>query len=96
MCGPEPLTGEDVAAAWSRHLGRTVRYAGDDLDAWEARVRSVMPDWIVHALRLMYAHVQARGIPPEPGDAEALERVLGHPPRRYEDWVRESAAARAA
>ena len=39
--GPDALTGEGTAEAWGRHLGREVRYGGDDLDAWEAQAQQI-------------------------------------------------------
>ncbi len=33
LAGPDILTGEDCAEIWSRHMGREIRYGGDDLDA---------------------------------------------------------------
>ena len=50
------VTGESTAATWSRHLGCDVRYAGDDLDAWEAQTRKFMPDWAVDDWVIMYRY----------------------------------------
>ena len=35
VCGPEALTGHDLAAIWSEALGRQVNYGGDDLAAFD-------------------------------------------------------------
>jgi hypothetical protein len=37
------LTGEQTAAIYSRHLGHTVRYGGDDLVAWFEQAKKMLP-----------------------------------------------------
>lgn len=89
--GPDALTGTDVAGTYGRHLGREVRYAGDDLDAWAASASRMMPEWMVHDLRIMYAYFQERGFPASPAALADQQRVLGHAPRRFDDFVAELA-----
>ena len=60
--GPDPLTGEWTAEVWSDHLGRPVRYVGDDLEAWIAQARGMLPDWLVGDLAIMYRHFQEKGL----------------------------------
>ena len=86
------MTGPSSAEIWSRALGRTVVYAGDDLDAWEAQARRMLPPFLVFDLRLMYELFQKSGFMASPGDIERLTRLLGHAPRRFEDFAREMAA----
>lgn len=38
LVGPDSLTGEGVAAIWSKALGRAIRYGGDDLAVMEQRM----------------------------------------------------------
>lgn len=93
LVGPDVLTGEETAEIWSRVLDRPVRYAGDDLDAWEAQALQMMPAWMVFDFRRMYQFFQESGLR---GTEEAVERqteLLGHPPRRFEDFARELAQA---
>src|SRR5699024_5350088 len=45
LVGPGVLNGSDAAAVWSDLLGSEVRYAGEDLDAYEAQLRRNMPTW---------------------------------------------------
>lgn len=91
VVGPEALTGERVAEIWSRELSREVRYVGADLDAWEEGVRSTMPGWLVADLRIMYEHFLENGLKASPEDLERSELILGHPPRRFDDFARETA-----
>jgi len=41
----------------------------------------------------MFQRYQERGFVPAPADADALAKLLGHAPRRYEDFAQETAAA---
>ncbi len=91
--GPEPLTGPDIARVYSRHLGREIRYAGDDLDAWEKQARTMLPEWLAHDLRIMYQFFQKHGLPATQEDLELQRTVLGHEPRTFEAFVEEHAAA---
>jgi uncharacterized protein YbjT (DUF2867 family) len=91
LVGPEILTGAECAAVWARHLGRDVAYGGDDLEAWAEAVSSIMPEWLVDDLCVMFAYFQEHGL--KAGDEELAEltRLLGRPPRSFEDFVAEVA-----
>jgi uncharacterized protein YbjT (DUF2867 family) len=89
--GPEAETGEGVAAAWGRHLGREVRYGGDDLDAWEQNARRLLPEWMAHNLRIMYQHLQEHGLKPSGEEIETQRRVLGREPRSFDLFAAEVA-----
>jgi uncharacterized protein YbjT (DUF2867 family) len=92
--GPEALTGEGVAAMWSRALDRDVRYAGDNLDAWTASAAATgLSSWMLHDLRTMYAYFQEQGLAASAGALAAEERLLGHPPRSFADYAADMAAA---
>ena len=90
-CGP--LTGAQVAEAWSGALGRKVAYGGDDLEAWERQASQRMQPWLVYDLKLMYRHFQRHGIRVPAGELAAMHRLLGRPPRRFEDFAAETVAA---
>ncbi len=91
--GPDILTGNDVARIYSRHVGRDVRYAGNDLDAWSERVKNTMPAWRVSDLRVMYKFFQDRGMTAPAEELELQQRLLGHKPRTFEDFVKEIAGS---
>ena len=91
LVGPDILTADQVAAIYSKHLGREVRYAGDDLDVWAAEVARMLPGWLVEDLRIMYAHFQKHGLKAASGELALCETVLGRPPRSFESWVAEVA-----
>jgi len=63
------------------------------VEAFEQQLRQFMPPWYAMDLRLMFQRYQERGFVPATADADALAKLLGHAPRRYEDFVQEAAAA---
>jgi uncharacterized protein YbjT (DUF2867 family) len=92
MGAPDLCTGENTARTWSEALGREVRYGGDDLDAWEEQNLRYLPPAMAYDFRLMYAFFQERGLAIAADELAALERLIGHPPRRFADFARETAA----
>jgi uncharacterized protein YbjT (DUF2867 family) len=90
--GPELLSGPKAAEIWSRLLGKAIRYAGHDMDALEAAIRERAPAWSAFDIRMMYQGYLERGFAAEPGDLETLTTLLGHPPRTYEAFARETIA----
>ncbi len=89
--GPDVLGGAKAAQIWSAVLGRPVRYTGDDMDAFEAQMQKQMPSWSAFDLRMMFQGYLERGFVAGPGDLETLTRLLGHGPRKYEAFARETA-----
>ncbi len=90
LVGPEVLSGPRVAAIWSGLLGKEIRYAGNDMDAFEQQMRQRAPSWSAFDLRMMFEGYLERGFVADQGDVESLTKLLGHAPRRYEDFARES------
>jgi uncharacterized protein YbjT (DUF2867 family) len=88
--GPEVLSGPKAAAIWSKVLGKEIRYGGDDMDAFEAEMRKRGPSWSAFDIRMMFEGYLERGFIAEDGDFETLTKLLGHAPRRYEDFARET------
>ena len=91
VAGPDVLTGNGVAEMWSRHLGRPIHYLGDDLDVWSQQAKSMLPEWLVVDLSIMYRHFQQHGLVATEAELAELRRVLGREPRRFEDFVAEVA-----
>jgi uncharacterized protein YbjT (DUF2867 family) len=88
--GPGVLSGPKAATIWSKLLGKEIRYAGDDLDAFEEQMRKTVPSWSAFDIRMMFEGYLERGFVAEDGDLETLTKLLGHSPRRYEDFARET------
>lgn len=93
LVGPGAVTGTSTAAAWARALGRPIAYAGDDLDAWEQQSLQFMPPWMVYDFRLMYAHFQSEGLQASPEALARVQRLVGHAPRSFDAFAKETAAA---
>jgi uncharacterized protein YbjT (DUF2867 family) len=91
--GPELLSGPKVASIWSGLLGKEIRYPGDNMDAVEAQMREHAPSWSAFDIRMMFEGYLERGFAAERGDLETLTELLGHSPRRYEDFARETMLA---
>jgi uncharacterized protein YbjT (DUF2867 family) len=91
LVGPDVHTGQSTAEAWGRALGKSVAYAGNDLDAWEQQSLQYLPAWMVFDFRLMYAFFQEKGFKATPSDLERLKQLLGHAPRNFEDFAQETA-----
>jgi len=91
LSGPDALTGTSLADIWADALGREVRYAGGDLDAFEKAVKTKAPAWLAYDLRAMMRRYQADGAVATPADLDRLTTLLGRPPRSYRDFARETA-----
>jgi uncharacterized protein YbjT (DUF2867 family) len=90
--GPTPLSGPRAAAIWSKLLGKPIHYAGDNMDIYEEQMRKSLPSWSAFDFRMMFEGYIERGFIAETGDIETLTKLLGHAPRRYEDFASETAA----
>jgi uncharacterized protein YbjT (DUF2867 family) len=93
LVGPDTLTGADVAAIWSKVLGRTIAYGGDDTAGLEQNLRKFMPSWMAYDMRLMSGRFLTEGMIPETGDVDRLTALLGRPLRSYRDFASEIAAS---
>ena len=93
LVGPDAHTGETTAQVWSRVLGKEIRYGGDDLDAWEKQFLQYLPEFMVFDFREMYHFFQTQGFRGTPETIARQTKLLGHPPRSFETFVEETAAA---
>jgi uncharacterized protein YbjT (DUF2867 family) len=91
--GPDIVSGLGAAAIWSKVLGKEIKYAGHDLDAFEKQMRNNAPAWSAFDIRMMFQGYIERGFAAEDGDLGTLTTLLGHAPRRYIDFARETAVA---
>jgi uncharacterized protein YbjT (DUF2867 family) len=93
IVGPNVLTGAAAAGIWADALAREVRYAGDDLDAFEQMFRKFSPAWMAHDMRIMMRNFQRHGMIPGENTMAILESLLNRPMRSYANFVRETADA---
>lgn len=92
LVGPEVLNGERSAAIWSAALGREIRYAGHDLNAFANAARAALPEWLVEDLVAMYAYFQAHGVAATEQDLADTRMLLGREPRSFASYAKEAAA----
>ena len=88
--GPEIVSGPKAASIWSKVLGKEIRYTGHNMDAFEEQMRKRSPSWSAFDIRMMFEGYLERGFVAEDGDLETLTKLLGHAPRRYEDFAKET------
>ena len=88
--GPEVVSGPKAASIWSEVLGKKIQYTGHNMDAFEEQMRKKAPSWSAFDIRMMFEGYLERGFVAEDGDLETLTKLLGHAPRRYEDFARET------
>jgi len=89
LVGPEVFTGKRIAEVYSRLLGRPVNYGGNDLDVWAGQAKQMMPLEVVEDLRIMFGHFHKEGMLASEEDHKLRDEILGHAPRRFEDFARE-------
>ena len=92
LIGTEVLNGQGVADIYSRTLGREIRYGGNDLDVWGDKATHTLPGWLVQDLKLMYEFFQHHGLRASEVDFALQAKVLGHIPRGFHTFVRETVA----
>jgi uncharacterized protein YbjT (DUF2867 family) len=92
VVGPDVLSGPTVASIWSNLLGKEIRYAGHDMDAFEDQMRKQGPAWSAFDIRMMFQGYLERGFTADENDIAAITKLLGHAPRKYKDFATEVAA----
>jgi uncharacterized protein YbjT (DUF2867 family) len=91
IVGPTLISGPGNAALWSKLLGKEIKYTGHDFDQWEQGMRANMPSWSAFDLRMMLQGYFDRGFASTETEVARLTKLLGHAPRRYEDFAAETA-----
>jgi uncharacterized protein YbjT (DUF2867 family) len=89
--GPAIWTGNATAELYTRTLGREVRYMGDDLDAWAREASRMLPDYMIEDFKIMFKFFQEHGCMADEDPGAPLRDILKHEPRRFEDFVSETA-----
>lgn len=91
LTGPESLSYHDVAAMLGKVLGKSVRYVPVSLEAAKkSMLQAGMPEWNARAVTDLY-RVFASGTYARTTDTVA--RLLGRPPRSFEQFARDHAGA---
>lgn len=87
--GPDTLTGEGIAKTYTKHLGREIRYSGDDLDVWAEKSKGMMSEFLIADMRIMYQFFQNNGMIASKDDIEKTEKLLGRKPHSFDEFVKE-------
>jgi uncharacterized protein YbjT (DUF2867 family) len=87
--GPDTLNGEGIAKTYTKHLGREIRYSGDNIDTWAEKSKDMMPEFLIADMRIMYQFFQENGMIASKDDLEKTEMLLGRKLRSFDDFVKE-------
>ena len=87
--GPDTLTGEGIARIYSKHLGREIRYQRRRYRRLGGKVKGMMPEFLIADMRIMYEFFQDNGMIATKDDLANMEKLLGHKPRTFDDFVKE-------
>ncbi len=90
LVGPRAWTGEQIAEALTKIVGKPVAYVGEDLKAWATQMRAFMPEWLVRDLQIMFAYFLKHGLLATQAEIDEITKVLGHAPRGYEAFIKEA------
>lgn len=93
LVGADVVSAEMAAAIWSSALGRPIHYIGDDLARAEEQMSQGMPLSMAYDLCRMFEGFQTKGFAASSRDVEQFTNLLGRPPRRYRDLVRETVSS---
>jgi uncharacterized protein YbjT (DUF2867 family) len=91
--GPDTISGPKAAEVYSKHLGREVHYAGDDVDAWGRPVEALLPPWLLDSLKKMFLGQQQHGGVADAAAIAASEKAVGHPLRSFDAFAAEIAGS---
>ena len=88
VSGPRALSGPECAEIWSRASGRSIAYERDP-ESWCRLVRAQVAEPKASDVIKTYAKLEAHPVPVQAEAVAETTRIMGHAPRRYEDYVRE-------
>lgn len=93
LTGPEPLTYAEMARRLSAVLGREIEYVNLSVADRAAQLEATgLPDWMAREFSAIYGE----GFYGSGGGArttDTIERLLGRPPRSFDDFARDYADA---
>ena len=92
LVGPRIETGPSCAEVWTRALQKEIAYAGNDMDAFEQQNAFMGPS-LVFTYRNFYEFYQEHGLHATAEDIESTAALIGHRPRRLDEYAAEMAVA---
>ncbi len=92
LVGPSMITGQGNAAIWSKVLNKVVTFPSrHDFDQLEEQIRATDPGWSAFDRRMMLQGYFERGFASTDTEVARVTKLLGHAPRSYEAFARETA-----
>ena len=92
LSGSQILRASDVAACWAAGLSKPVRAGDSDLDKWQQQMARFLPPWQLFDLRRMYETYHRGEAIASSLSLQRQATLVGHAPRQFDDYVRETAA----
>jgi uncharacterized protein YbjT (DUF2867 family) len=90
LAGPESLSQLEIAEIITSELGDEIQVRQENLDIWQVRMNgSGMGAYQLETLRKMFEYYAKNDFI---GSSVILEHLLGHPPTKFEEFVRRFAA----
>src|SRR6185503_5945178 len=94
VTGPEALSFDEMADKLSAALGRTITYEAVSNDEYAREtIAAGLPAWVADALVGLYGTGSFYGDGHAAEVTDVVERLTGSPPRTFEAFAREHAAA---
>ena len=92
LVGPSMITGQGNAAIWSKMLNKVITFPSrHDFDQLEEQIRATDPGWSAFDRRMMLQGYFERGFASTDTEVARVTKLLGHAPRSYEAFARETA-----
>ena len=88
MVGPDFVTAETTAAAFSKYLGKEIKYSGDDIEAWGVSARQMLPEWLIDDLKIMFRHYQDKGLLATEEDHKQTREILHREPHSFDSFAK--------
>jgi len=88
LVGPDINTADNNAATFSKHLGKEIKYSGNDLEAWGVSAKQMLPQWLVDDLKNMFKHFQDKGLIATDEDHKQTKEILHREPNSYDSFAR--------
>lgn len=89
---PDELTQGLIAYDLAKEL-KLSQNTSEDMGSFEEQMRQQAPAWTAFDFRMMFQGYLERGFVAEDKDLANLTALLGHPPRSYQDFAKETTLA---
>jgi len=91
LCGPEALSGDDIAAILSEAMGRKIVYGGNDIGAWKTLAEKFMPGALIDEWINIFNFLQEEGLFLDRDDLMKQKEILRGESISFRDFSEELA-----